>query len=141
MNFSLTWADARNYVVALVIFLAIDMVWLTLIAKSLWRAASWVSHGAQGKARRRAGVLSIVCAGVAVLCAQSRRWRRAVENRAVCGHVLRACDLRHLYDLTNLATVKDWPVLITVIDLAWGSFVSGITSLLSFLVIRRVFNG
>ena len=36
MNLSLTWADARNYVVALVIFLAIDMVWLTLIAKSLY---------------------------------------------------------------------------------------------------------
>ena len=36
MNLSLTWADARNYVVALVIFLAIDMLWLTLIAKSLY---------------------------------------------------------------------------------------------------------
>ena len=42
------------------------------------------------------------------------------------------------YDLTNLATVKDWPVLITVIDLIWGSFVSGITALLSFLIIRQI---
>ena len=36
MNLSLTWADARNYVIALVIFLAIDMVWLTVIAKNLY---------------------------------------------------------------------------------------------------------
>ena len=43
------------------------------------------------------------------------------------------------YDLTNLATVRDWPVLITAIDLVWGSFVSGATALLSFLVIRRFF--
>ena len=40
------------------------------------------------------------------------------------------------YDLTNLATVKDWPILITVLDLLWGSFVSGVTALLSFWIIR-----
>jgi uncharacterized membrane protein len=33
--------------------------------------------------------------------------------------------------------VKDWPILITVIDLAWGSVVCGVTALLSFLIIRR----
>ena len=32
------------------------------------------------------------------------------------------------YDLTNLATLRDWPLKITLIDLAWGSFVTGATS-------------
>lgn len=40
------------------------------------------------------------------------------------------------YDLTNLATVKDWPVLITVIYLIWGSVVSGATALISYLILR-----
>ena len=40
------------------------------------------------------------------------------------------------YDLTNLATVKDWPVLITVIDLIWGSFVSAATATIGYFIIR-----
>ena len=36
MNLSLTWADVRNYAIALVIFLAIDMVWLLVVAKQLY---------------------------------------------------------------------------------------------------------
>jgi len=42
------------------------------------------------------------------------------------------------YDLTNLATVKDWPVLITIIDLLWGAFVSGSTALISYTLIRML---
>lgn len=32
------------------------------------------------------------------------------------------------YDLTNLATLKDWPLSITVIDLSWGTFITMATS-------------
>jgi uncharacterized membrane protein len=41
------------------------------------------------------------------------------------------------YDLTNLSTVKDWPVLVTVVDLAWGTTLSLLVSVLGFLAIRR----
>jgi uncharacterized membrane protein len=37
------------------------------------------------------------------------------------------------YDLTNLATVKDWPLLITIVDLAWGSVLSIAVSCVGFL--------
>ena len=140
MNLSLTWADARNYVVALVIFLAIDMVWLTLIAKSLY-----AQHLGYLMAPRAKLVAALVFYLLFVLGLQffvlnpalaQGSWKTALFAGMFFGLVTYAT-----YDLTNLATVKDWPVLITVIDLAWGSFVSGITSLLSFLVIRRVFNG
>jgi uncharacterized membrane protein len=40
------------------------------------------------------------------------------------------------YDLTNLATVKDWPLLITVVDLAWGTTLSLVVSYISFLIGR-----
>jgi uncharacterized membrane protein len=32
------------------------------------------------------------------------------------------------YDLTNLATIERWPVLVTVVDLAWGAALSGTAS-------------
>jgi uncharacterized membrane protein len=42
------------------------------------------------------------------------------------------------YDLTNLATVKDWPVLITAIDLIWGSLISALVSLGTYLIAVKI---
>lgn len=39
------------------------------------------------------------------------------------------------YDLTNQALLKDWPILITLIDIAWGSFLTGTTASLSVFLI------
>jgi uncharacterized membrane protein len=39
------------------------------------------------------------------------------------------------YDLTNLATLKAWPITITVIDLIWGTLVTAVTSGLVVLLI------
>jgi len=138
MNLSLTWADARNYGIALVIFLAIDMVWLTLIAKSLY--AQHLGYLMAPKAKLIAAFIFylLFVAGLQffvlnpALAAGS--WKTALFAGMFFGLVTYAT-----YDLTNLATIKDWPVLITAIDLVWGSFVSGITALLSFLVIRKFF--
>ena len=37
------------------------------------------------------------------------------------------------YDLTNLATLKDWPVVVTVVDLVWGTSVTAAVSVLTVL--------
>lgn len=41
------------------------------------------------------------------------------------------------YDLTNLATVKDWPIRIVIIDIIWGTILATSTSTLSFLIIKK----
>lgn len=43
------------------------------------------------------------------------------------------------YDLTNQATIKDWPLVVTVADMAWGAFVSGLLSALATSVASRFF--
>jgi uncharacterized membrane protein len=40
------------------------------------------------------------------------------------------------YDLTNLATIKDWPLLITVVDLIWGTFVTATTSGITIYLVK-----
>lgn len=40
------------------------------------------------------------------------------------------------YDLTNHATLKDWPLMMTVIDMAWGAFLSGSLASVGFLLHR-----
>ena len=34
-----------------------------------------------------------------------------------------------------MATLKDWPLLVTVVDLAWGTFISLAVSLITYLLL------
>ncbi len=45
------------------------------------------------------------------------------------------------YDLTNLATLKDWPVAMTVIDLVWGTAVTTVTSVIVYFINMNFFGG
>jgi uncharacterized membrane protein len=127
--------NIRNYVIALLVFLAIDMVWLNVIAKSLY--ARYLGYLMTSRVNIAAAFAFYLLFIVGVLVfvvnpALAREsWQYALSAGALFGLVCYAT-----YDLTNLATVKDWPVLITVIDLIWGTTLSAATSVLSYLVIR-----
>jgi uncharacterized membrane protein len=43
------------------------------------------------------------------------------------------------YDLTNLATLRDWPVAIVFVDIVWGAVISGSVATMSFLIGRSLF--
>ena len=129
-----TPANIRNYAIALGIFLAIDMVWLNVIAKSFY--AKHLGYLMTSRVNVVAAfafyLLFIVGLLVFVINPALAResWQSALFSGMLFGLVCYAT-----YDLTNLATVRDWPVLITVIDLVWGTAVAGATSLVSYLVI------
>ena len=135
MNFSLHWSDLRNYLILLAVFLLIDLVWLMGIAKRLY--ADKLGYLMAPKPNLLAALLFylLFIVGLQVFVVQpallSGSWMAALLPGLLFGLVTYAT-----YDLTNLATVRDWPVLITVLDLLWGSFVSGITSLVGFWLIR-----
>lgn len=40
------------------------------------------------------------------------------------------------YDLTNQATLKNWPVIVSVVDMMWGAILTGVVSVISFLSAR-----
>jgi uncharacterized membrane protein len=42
------------------------------------------------------------------------------------------------YDVTNLATLKNWPPLMSIVDLAWGGFITAMTAAGGFLAVRAV---
>lgn len=43
------------------------------------------------------------------------------------------------YDLTNQATLRDWPTIVTVVDLLWGSFLTGVVSVIA-VYITKIFS-
>jgi uncharacterized membrane protein len=40
------------------------------------------------------------------------------------------------YDLTNQATIQGWPVLVTVVDLAWGTFLTAVASIVAYFILK-----
>jgi uncharacterized membrane protein len=42
------------------------------------------------------------------------------------------------YDLTNQATLKNWPPIVTIVDLAWGMFITASVSVVSVMILRAV---
>ena len=42
------------------------------------------------------------------------------------------------YDLTNLATLKDWPVKLVVVDLIWGSILSATVATVTFILSKYI---
>ncbi len=135
MSLHISWADLRNYAVLLAVFLVIDGLWLTVIAKKLY--AQHLGYLMAEKPRLLAALAFYLLfvlglQGFVVnpaLAAES--WKAALLPGMLFGLIAYAT-----YDLTNLATVKGWPVLITAIDLVWGSAVSGVTSLAGYALIR-----
>lgn len=44
------------------------------------------------------------------------------------------------YDLTNLATLKDWPVIVTVVDIIWGTVLNAATAGITYLIVVNFLN-
>ena len=42
------------------------------------------------------------------------------------------------YDLTNLATIKNWSLKVTIIDLIWGGFLTSIVSSLTIWIMSKI---
>ena len=128
----------KTYGLTFVIFMGIDMVWLGVISKKLY--ADKLGYLMAAKVNWLAAVLFYLLFIVGILffvlypALAKNSWTYALYAGLFFGLVTYAT-----YDLTNLATIKDWPLMITVIDLIWGSFISGATSLLAYLVVHKFF--
>jgi len=127
----------KLYLIALPVFFAIDMVWLVLVARNFYQKhigflmkpdVNWVAAGIFYLLFIAGLVAFVITPAV-----EKHSWTHAVLFGAFFGLITYAT-----YDLTNLATLKDWPVLVTVVDLIWGMVLSASVSVVTYLIAIRV---
>ena len=127
-----------TYAITLLIFFAIDLVWLGVVAKSFYR--QHIGHLMSPDVNWGAAVLfyAVYIAGIVFFAIkpaiEAGSASRALAYGAFFGFIAYAT-----YDLTNQATMKDWPVLVTVVDLAWGTVLTATVAFLSYQVSSRIF--
>lgn len=118
-------------------FLVLDMIWLTFSASRLYRPVIGEIMADTVNLAPAVAFYLIYLTGVFVLAilpaAEANSWKRLLIHAAVFGFCAYAT-----YDLTNQATLKVWSTTITLIDLAWGTFVTTAAASVGFLIMRAV---
>jgi uncharacterized membrane protein len=127
----------KLYFATLLVFLAIDMVWLGIIADSFYGeqigflfspSTNWIAAGIFYLLFILGILIFVVLPG---LEKDSLKW--TLTHAALFGLITYAT-----YDLTNLATIRGWPVLLTLVDLIWGTVLTLAVSTISYLIGSRL---
>jgi uncharacterized membrane protein len=113
----------KLYMATLAVFLLLDGIWLGLLARSFYRKhlGPWMAPSPNWAAAVAFYLLFVAGMVVFVVLA-------SLDADSVTTTLLRAAFFGLVayatYDLTNLAVMKDWPVIVTVVDLIWGTTLS-----------------
>jgi len=122
----------KLYFATLIAFFAIDMVWLGLVARSFYR--KYLGFLLAPNPNWLAAIIFYLLFIVGILVfvvvpgLKGNSLKTTLLYAALFGLITYAT-----YDLTNLATVKNWPLLVTVVDLIWGTILSVAVSFVSFM--------
>ena len=127
----------KLFLIALPVFFAIDMVWLAVVAKNFYQQqiGFLMKPGINWVAAIVFYLLFITGLIVFVIspAVVKQSWVHALLFGALFGLISYAT-----YDLTNLATMKDWPLLVTVVDLIWGSMLAASVSVITYFIASKV---
>lgn len=119
---------AIAYAITACVFLALDAVWLTLMAERLYRPA--IGHLMAERFALAPALLFYVLyvAGIVLFAvAPALQARRGVLHALMLGALLGLLAYA-TYDLTNQATLQRWPWRVTLLDLAWGTSVTALAA-------------
>lgn len=127
----------KLYGIAFVLFIVIDLIWLGLIAKNLYQ--KYLGHLMADSVNWTAAVIFYVLfIGFLVYFVLLPNISTGTVLQVMLTGALFGFITYATYDLTNLATLKDWPWQITIIDLVWGTFLGASISSLTFIINRAL---
>lgn len=127
----------KLYFITLPIFFIIDMIWLGLVAKNFY--AKHLGFLMKTNVDWVAAIIFYLLFIVGLVffvispALEKGSWVYALLFGALFGLITYAT-----YDLTNLATIKDWPIIVTIVDLIWGMVLASSVSVVSFFIASKI---
>lgn len=114
----------KLYLIALPIFFMVDMIWLGVLAKNFYKNQIGFLMKLDVNWTAAIFFYLLFLVGVVLFVIEPALEKKdlmfALSRGALFGLITYAT-----YDLTNLATLKDWPLKVVVVDMIWGAVLSG----------------
>lgn len=124
----------KEYAVAFIIFLIMDGIWLGFVASGLYKKELGYLMTSNPNWIAAAIFYLLFIVGLVFFVIEPALAKESIKYALLVGMFFGLITYA-TYDLTNLATVKDWPISITIIDLIWGATLSGVVSSVSYYII------
>ena len=128
---------AIAYGATLCVFLAIDALWLAVLMQPVYSAALGPLLADTPRWAPAILFYLLYVTGLLVFAIlpglRARRGRTAAALGALLGLLAYST-----YDLSNYATLRDWPLTLTVIDMAWGAALSALSATAGYLAASRL---
>jgi uncharacterized membrane protein len=126
----------KLYAIALPVFFAIDMIWLAVVARNFYQ--NQIGFLMKPQVNWVAAIIFylLFLLGLVVFVIEpsviKKDWLQALGKGALFGLITYAT-----YDLTNLATLKDWPFTVVWVDMIWGTLLAASVSVITYLIAIR----
>ncbi len=133
------WYLLKLYLVALVVLLGLDMLWIGVVAKSFY--AEQIGFLMAKEPNLMAAGLFYLLFPIGLLIfviLPALKEKKLKIYRAAFMGGLFGFFAYAAYDLTNMATIAHWPLAMTVVDMIWGATISAAVATSSLLVGKRV---
>jgi len=128
---------AYLYLLTIPVFFLIDMLWLGVLAKGFYqdKLGSFL-----GPVNWTAAIIFylIFLVGILIFAVAPALAAQSLPKALILG-ALFGFFAYATYDFTNLATLKDWPVIVVVVDVIWGAVLSGSVAAISYLIGESLF--
>ena len=121
------------YLATLIVLAVLDFLWLGVIAKNFYREGIGHLMASTPNWGAAAAFYLLYPVGVVIFAvlASDGEWLKALTLGALFGLFCYGT-----YDLSNMAVLKDWPLQVTVVDIAWGAVVSALGALAGAWALR-----
>lgn len=126
-----------SYLLTAIVFFAVDITWLGFIAKSIYQ--KYLGNFLSDKVNWPAAIIFylLFITGIFYFTIMPAVEKNSLAKAVIAG-VLFGFFTYATYDLTNLATLKNWPLPIVFIDILWGSVLTGIVSTAGYYIVKWV---
>lgn len=127
----------KLYLLTLPVFLAIDFLWLTTIAKTFY--ATHLGYLMRTNPLLFPAFLFylLAIAGIIIFAVIPGLQEKSLVKTILLGAFFGLCTYA-TYDLTNYATIKDWPLIVVIVDLLWGTALCAMVAIASFFIGQKL---
>ncbi len=126
-----------SYFLTTLVFFILDMLWLGLIAKDLYN--KYLIDFLSDKVNWTAAIIFylLFIIGIFYFCILPAIEKDSI-SKAIIGGAFFGIITYATYDLTNLATLKNWPLPIVFIDIIWGMLLTMLVSISGFYITKWI---